>query len=281
MNDQFQTYPLNMPRHPNHNFSPQYPFPLQTQPVPQPQYTYPPQQFTQPQVQQPAPQMQPLEQAKEYSIDDAPVSESYPVALNSKTPVGSYVKGTIIAVKTYHARNYQTKQLVYTSTGKPRLQTAITLQITECSHDPNLVGQQANIYINNYGSSWDEFNKWVKTQPFYYAGMKNSEIFSQGANVFYRYNGKVQGQTNNGITFQRNTFDLQITPTGNAQQPTSVQSQPVQQQVQAPVQPQTQAQSQPYEDQIKEAVYSMRANGMSDDLIDQTLGLEQGTAAMI
>ena len=197
------------------------------------------------------------EETTQYTLDDALIEEYAPIVMSKEFPVNSTVEGVITNIALFQDKDWTTKKLLFTRTGKPKLKACITIMVTNHSGDKSCVGQLGSFFLNCYNQDWRSFLEWVKKQPAWNG--KITDILREGVTVSYTYNGRETFELDSGLAVLRNSFTLKAYPDSKPKTTLKATS----------------------KTDIKQTILSLRANGMDDELIDKVLKLAPGTAEQI
>lgn len=193
------------------------------------------------------------EETTQYTLDDALIEEYAPIVMSKEYPVNSTVEGVITNITVFQDKDWTSKKLLFTRTGKPKLKACITIMVTDHSDDKSCVGQLGSFFLNCHNQDWRDFVKEAKKQQAWNG--KITDILREGVTVSYTYNGRETFELDSGLAVLRNSFTLKAYP----DEPATI--------------------SKTIRDTVnKETILSLRANGMNDELIDEVLKLEPGTA---
>lgn len=198
-------------------------------------------------------ELETVEETTQYTLDDAQFEEYAPIVMSKEYPVNSAVEGVITNIAVFQDKDWTSKKLLFTRTGKPKLKACITIMVTDHSDDESCVGQLGSFFLNCHNQDWRDFVKEAKKQQAWNG--KITDILREGVTVSYTYNGRETFELDSGLAVLRNSFTLKAYP----DEPATI--------------------SKTIRDTVnKETILSLRANGMNDELIDEVLKLEPGTA---
>ena len=200
-------------------------------------------------------ELETVEETTQYTLDDALIEEYAPIVMSKEYPVNSTVEGVITNIAVFQDKDWTSKKLLFTRTGKPKLKACITIMVTDHSDDKSCVGQLGSFFLNCHNQDWREFVKEAKKQQAWNG--KITDVLCEGVTVSYTYNGRETFELDSGLAVLRNSFTLRAYPDNK---------------------PDTKPQQVTSDNDNKQTILSLRANGMNDELIDEVLKLEPGTA---